>query len=127
MKRGCRFTRQDLERDPKLKALVEAALDRDSTAKQERDGHLTLGGSGQSQKGMVHIDCPLLVRITRVIPPRGRRYDDDNMQGGCKQLRDSIAACLGLQGDSEEDGIAFEYAQTKGQEAETIIEIWSKQ
>ena len=124
MSRGARVTQRDLDRDPALAARVAAALDRDTAAESQRDGQPALGGQGARPSGLVDIPGPLRVRITRVYAGRHRPYDDDNMSGGCKSLRDAIAAALGRKGDSEEDGLAWEYAQEKGPEAETIIEIW---
>jgi hypothetical protein len=50
------------------------------------------------------------------------------MQGGCKQLRDAIAQdLLGLKGDSQKDGIEFEYAQETSKTSKgTKVEIFIK-
>lgn len=90
----------------------------------ERDGQRPLVGEGESREGMVDIPGPLLVRITRVFCGRDKPYDDDNLSGGCKQLRDAIAFALGRKGDSEEDGFTWEYKQEKGEVPETVIEIF---
>ena len=34
--------------------------------------------------------------------------------GGCKELRDAIAAAFGRKGDSDGDGFEWEYAQRDG-------------
>lgn len=61
----------------------------------------------------------VLVRIVRV---GGRAMDDDNLAAGYKPLRDCIAAALGRPGDSERDGMAWEYAQEPG-EIGTRVEV----
>ena len=94
--------------------------------KQKRTKQTPLGRTGEDQKGMVNIAGQVLVRIIRLYSGRSRCYDDDNLIGGAKQLRDSIASMLGLKGDSEEDGIEFIYSQARSRETETIIEIYSK-
>jgi len=63
---------------------------------------------------------PLLVRICR---QNYRQLDDDNFIGGCKELRDAITTMLGRKGDSEKDGLFWEYEQKIG-EPKTIIEIY---
>jgi len=81
------------------------------------------GATLESQSGaallLVDPDRPLLVRIVRV---GGRPLDDDNLAGGCKELRDAIAAALGRRGDSKADGLRWEYQQEPG-EVGTRIEI----
>jgi hypothetical protein len=67
---------------------------------------------------MVHIAGPLHCRITRRYGGRSQPLDDDNLSGGCKGLRDAIAAMLGLKGDSQKDGITFEYAQERVSETD---------
>jgi hypothetical protein len=52
-----------------------------------------------------------------------RTLDDDNFCGGCKQLRDTIAELLGKTGDSEADGLTFEYKQVKSKLKKTVIKI----
>lgn len=65
-------------------------------------------------------DAPKLrVTITRRSP---RPLDDDNLVGGCKQLRDAIAELLGRKGDAEKDGLVWEYRQERGAKM-TIITI----
>ncbi|MGE4340540.1 MAG: hypothetical protein AB7E55_32010 [Pigmentiphaga sp.] len=46
--------------------------------------------------------------------PHPGRIDDDNLSGGCKQLRDAIAAALGRNGDSARDGLWWEYREEQG-------------
>ena len=77
--------------------------------------------------GMVNIPGPVHVRIIRRFPGTCNKeeYDDDNLSGGNKRLRDAIAAFLGLKGDSHKDGITFAYAQEQGEVPQTIIEFYT--
>jgi len=107
-----------------FKAAVDAALARDGHSIQEPDRQTTPRSERNALPALVHIAGPLLIRIVRRVP-HSRRLDDDNLSGGCKQLRDAIATSLGRKGDSEEDGLWWEYAQEKGsEEYETLIEIF---
>jgi hypothetical protein len=90
--------------------------------KQKRDRRQALDMGGAIAPLLDYIDSPLLVRITRIAQ---RRLDDDNMSGGCKQLRDAIASAFGRQGDSETDGLWWEYRQEKGP-YEIVIEVFEK-
>ena len=74
----------------------------------ERGQLRTLDRSAPAPALVDGLPRPCVVRITRV---GTRRYDDDNLVGGCKELRDAVAAALGLPGDAEEDGGGFEYHQ----------------
>ena len=64
----------------------------------------------------------LCITIERHSP---RLLDDDNFIGGCKQLRDAIAEVLGRKGDSEADGLKFEYLQVRSKIKKTVIKIYS--
>lgn len=94
---------------------------RDSKSQPERSQQQALELPPQTKAAMVNLTGKLLVRITRQINSGG--LDDDNLTGGIKELRDSIAEMLGRSGDSEKDGLRFEYCQLKGQKA-MIIEIF---
>ena len=113
-------------RGKESKARINDELTWNSAVKQKRGKQPALVRRAEDQKSMVNIPGPLFVRIIRHIPKGGNTYDDDNYSGGCKQLRDGIAAMLGLKGDSAEDGITFVYAQVKTDtgQAETVIEIY---
>ena len=89
-------------------------------SKQKRGGRKALELEGTATKVLDYPYMPLLVRITRV---GSRRLDDDNLSGGCKQLRDAIASLLGRKGDSEREGLYWEYKQEKGK-PQTIIEVF---
>ena len=77
----------------------------------------------QVKKAMELLTGNLLVRITRHANSSG--LDDDNLTGGCKELRDALAEALGRAGDSVKDGLRFEYCQAKGNAA-MIIEIFTE-
>ena len=102
------------------RAQLEAAAPRCPHPVPERDPRPTLEPEGQDPLLLVDPARTLLVRIVRI---GGRRMDDDNLTGGCKELRDAIAAALGRRGDSEADGFAWEYAQEPGGEPSVVIEV----
>jgi hypothetical protein len=90
----------------------------------EPDQGAPLGAGGPDTPVLVDHAGPVLVRFTRV---GGRGLDGDNLQGGCKQLRDAVAAALGRRGDSDADGMRWEYRQRParfGEAAGTVIEIF---
>ena len=60
------------------------------------------------------------IRVTIVRGCGAVPLDHDNLVGGCKPLRDAIAALLGRD-DAERHGIEWEYRQEKG--AATRVEI----
>lgn len=60
------------------------------------------------------------LRVTIIRGCGGIPLDHDNLVGGCKPLRDAVAALLGRD-DAERHGIEWEYRQEKG--AATRIEI----
>lgn len=105
-----------------LRAAIDAALARPENAVTQRSGLHALGGKGQAPKGVVDLPGPLHVRIVRRVPSPGR-LDDDNLQGGCKQLRDAIAEYLCREGDSETDGLTWEVSEEQGP-TEVVIEVY---
>lgn len=119
---GIRITKRELRRNQRLQAAVDAALARGGYSQPQRDGWRALGGEAKSAQGLVNIAGPLVVRITRHYI--GKRYDDDNFSGGCKQLRDALAAALSRKGDSEKDGLRWEYRQVKSAAQEIMIEFF---
>ena len=111
------------------KRRVETATrneDASRDTKQKRTKQTSLGRTGKDKNGMVNIAGQVLVRIIRLYSGRSQCYDDDNLIGGAKSLRDAIASMLNLKGDSEKDGIEFIYSQARSGETETIIEIYLK-
>jgi len=117
------------QKDPRgkeSKARVQDELAGRSNTLTERGRQHPLERKAQNQNGFLHIPGPLHCRIIREYGPRGKVYDDDNLSGGAKSLRDSIAAALGLQGDSEDDGITFSYEQRKApyNVPGTVIELY---
>lgn len=52
---------------------------------------------------------PVVVTLTRIIGPRGRAFDDDNLRSAFKAIRDGIAQALGAD-DGDKAKLRFEYA-----------------
>ncbi len=118
-----RWTKNDIEKLPEwARAQIEAQLagHPDTIAEHSQLGPLVR--KAPAPAGLVDIAGPLLVRITRVGP---RPLDDDNLSGGCKELRDAAAALLGRKNDSQEAGLFWEYCQEQGP-PETIIEFYER-
>ena len=112
-----------------IKRRVATAINAETAGrdtKQKRNEQIALGSKSEDPKGVVNIVGPLFVRIIRKYGGRSQRFDDDNMVGGCKELRDSITECLGLKGDSAKDGITWSCSQEQAEVTETVIEIYSK-
>ena len=61
---------------------------------------------------------PVIVTITRIAP---RELDDDNLQYGCKALRDGIADRLGV--DDRDKRVEWRYAQAKGKPHEYAAHV----
>jgi len=107
--------------EEKLGVDSRAALRR---LEQKRGKRAALGGKGEDANGMVDLPGPLHVKIIRRVRDQRSILDDDNFSGGCKELRDAVAAAFGLKGDSEKDGITFEYIQeVHGEATEIQIEV----
>ena len=105
-----------------FKAANADRLAGNQNSKSKRRQQNALEHEGPDAPRMVNIDCSVLVRITRLVPYK-KPLDDDNFIGGCKELRDAIAEALGRSGDSETDGMHWEYVQEIGP-TETRIEIF---
>ena len=95
---------------------------RNSVAKSKCNKQKALDVENETSTSMVDITGPVIVRLTRC---GKRKYDDDNYIAGNKALRDAIASALGRKGDSEEDGMYWEYRQEIGQPA-TVVEIFKQ-
>ena len=108
-------------RDTKLRCYI-ANLLKLGDSEQKRIKQRTLERKTQAPPLLVCAHIPLLVRITRVYVDRS--YDDDNLNGGCKELRDAIASALGRRGDGTENGLQFEYLQRPGERPQAIIEVF---
>jgi len=106
-----------------LKKAIDDQDTRDRERQQERAERGPLVSSSQNPQSMVNLPGPLVIRLIRHYRKGEREYDDDNMSGGCKELRDSIAAALGRGGDSAQDGFAWEYAQRPSETGEPMTEI----
>lgn len=76
---------------------------------------------------------PRFVRFTRVMGPGEREYDDDNLKGGLKPIRDLLCVGtkrhpgLGIILDDRKETARFEYQQLRGDglfvAPSTIIEV----
>lgn len=65
--------------------------------------------------------CPVLpvtVRLVRVSP---RRFDDDNLQGAFKAIRDGVADAFGI--PDNDPRIRFQYDQERGEPNEYAVRI----
>lgn len=60
----------------------------------------------------------VVVRVVFIVACK-RRLDDDNLQGACKPLRDSVAASLEL--DDADPMIEWEYQQTGARHEEGVL------
>lgn len=91
-----------------------------SHAEPERRKPSALDCKSAIAQALPHSAARYHITIERHSP---RTLDDDNFCGGCKQLRDTIAELLGKSGDSEADGLTFEYKQNKSKIKKTVIKI----
>ena len=62
---------------------------------------------------------PVLVRLVRVSP---RKFDDDNLQGAFKAVRDGVADAYGI-ADNDPSLIRFEYDQERGKPDQYVVRI----
>lgn len=65
---------------------------------------------------------PFLATLTRIIGPRGRALDDDNLRSAFKAVRDGVAQALGVD-DGDASRLRFEYAERRGKEWAVEIRI----
>jgi hypothetical protein len=72
---------------------------------------------------------PRLVSFTRVLGPGERAYDDDNLEGGLKPIRDVMcrgtlkSPGLGLILDDRKEAAAFQYDQVRGERSALVIDL----
>jgi hypothetical protein len=69
---------------------------------------LAQAGRTPAQRAELVTRCPV-VRLTRLMGPRGRELDDDNLCSALKGLRDEVALWLGA--DDADKRIAWVYAE----------------
>jgi len=119
-----RLLRDGSDTFKRLNAGAQAELARVENSKSKRGRQDELAAEDPNSPGMVDISGPLFVRIVRYIPDRRHVQDDDNTSGGAKSLRDAIAEFLCRKGDSEEDGLTWEYATVVGKPFRVDIEIY---
>lgn len=112
----------------------DARMERARIAKQERED-MKWEFIEKMQKGSVP-PSPYHIKLIRKYPTNPdnplykpqKIYDDDNMIGGCKHIRDGIAKGLGYKSDSHPD-LQWEYEQVKTkdkQELTVIIKTWEE-
>lgn len=92
----------------------------------QRDHPLARYRRGKKQKERVHIELlavrdrlpkpPCMVRFIRGYNGRGKPYDDDNLCGAWKAIRDQVADFFGVS-DAPDSPLRFEYRQEKGKAA----------
>lgn len=73
----------------------------------------------RTQKPEVRLPC-----VVTLCAYRPRLLDDDNLVGGFKWIRDSVARLLGC-GDSPTDPVTWRYEQAKSRDACVVIEVAS--
>lgn len=56
---------------------------------------------------------PVVVKLTRISPWRGKAPDDDQTVGGLKAVRDQVASELGVD-DGDETKVTWEYTSERG-------------
>ena len=61
------------------------------------------------------------ITITRIMGPRQREFDHDNLVGGCKSLVDAMKGRL-IKDDTAEY-VSVKYRQVEGERGGTIIEV----
>lgn len=62
----------------------------------------------------VVVPRPLTVTLIRVMGRNSREFDDDNLRGALKAVRDQVAEMLDLQSDNEPD-VAWRYGHMRAQ------------
>ena len=108
---------------PAVRARITEILDAQNHRSGARDHQPQQAGALVAEVQRADVLGADAARLRVTITRRSQRpLDDDNLIGGCKQLRDAIAELLGRNGDAEKDGLVWEYRQEKGEKM-TIIEI----
>jgi hypothetical protein len=110
-------------KNPSIEDILAGAQD----TKQKHNERLALVEERKSPEGMVDVPDKVSVRIIRYIPDKRSIQDDDNTNGGCKELRDAIAALLCREGDSEVDGFVSWDIETRFGPFAVEIEIYEEE
>lgn len=136
-KGALRVNRQQLEdllnhgyyaKHPEVATRIRDRIAGNPTLKPERLQQSPLGGTPKDPTSMVNIPGSVHCRFIRTAGKGAKIYDDDNFSGGLKECRDSVAAMLGLKGDSPKDGITFSYCQemdTTTRQSKLRIEVYA--
>lgn len=67
---------------------------------------------------------PIPVRLVRIVGPRGRTLDGDNLQSAMKAVRDSVADVLDVD-DGNPHQATWEYSEERGKDWGVRVEIRS--
>lgn len=94
-----------------------------SKPEPEQNKQYALDAKSQAAEALGQYTGKLCIVIER---HSTRLLDDDNAIGGAKQMRDAIADLLGRKGDSEQDGLIFEYIQIKSKIKKTVIKFYKE-
>jgi hypothetical protein len=103
------------------KPRLDASSSERSTPKPQQSQPDALDAKSQVTEALGNYSGRLRIVIER---HSNRMLDDDNAIGGAKQLRDAIAHLLDRKGDSEQDGLTFEYIQVKSKAKKTVIKFY---
>lgn len=109
-------------KNPHIEDILAGAPD----PKQKRNERAALVEESAHPESMVNVPDKVSVRIIRYVPDKRHLQDDDNTNGGCKELRDAVAAFLGRQGDSEDDGFVSWDIETRFGPFKIEIEVYEE-
>lgn len=108
---------------PSVRARIQEALNAEDSRSGARDPQPQQAEALVAKVPREEVLDADAARLRVTITRRSQRpLDDDNLVGGCKQLRDAIAELLGRKGDAEKDGLEWEYRQERGEKM-TVITI----
>lgn len=95
---------ESMNRTAAMRSMMRRKMD------QRQAVRCALRGSRVIARQLDALTFPVVVTLTRIAPRV--LTDDDNLRGGCKHVRDSVARCLGVD-DKDAGPIRFEYRQEK--------------
>lgn len=74
------------------------------------------------RSGWVPAEPPIVVTLARVMGPKQRAFDADNLAGGLKHIRDGIADAYRID-DVESELVQWDYRQERGDRATTMVTV----
>ncbi len=93
--------------------------------KTERDaGVWATKAMGNTPQVWALLEQPLAIHLVRILGPRGRLLDDDNLRSSLKAFRDGVAEALGIN-DGDQSAAVWSYAEEAGLKWAVRIEIRS--